>query len=396
LNLGTGTDNINATQLTITDNSTNPSSSTFNITDNALTTLNLAGTHSIYIGTLNDTGATTATSLTIQDNSTNTAKADTIGTLDLGSYITSLTFSGSHNLTIDTFTDTAATGALAITNSGTGSVILGTTQTTNQTTGVTTPDSTFNGTSLTLSDNVGLGTYTYSNISGTSTWTGGLSAQTTGNAGFTLAGANDNANVNFSLSDTVSSATSSSTNLQSNTIVLGNGNDKITLNSDLADLTYSGSGAALTNNITVGTGTNSINLNDTNSTSATVSDIIKFADNSAVFTGGTTPTHLTTVTATVPADVSFDLSLVLGSNALHFDSTAISETAATLSAALSAAVATVHGVNDNAGYFTYGTSTYFFADSQTNPGHEAIIGLVGTVTQTTVSGDIVHIAAVAA
>jgi hypothetical protein len=98
-------------------------------------------------------------------------------------------------------------------------------------------------------------------------------------------------------------------------------------------------------------------------------------------------------------DVSFDLSSVLGSNTLHFDSTPISETAASLSAALSAAVATVHGVNDNAGYFNYGStgsvSTYLFADSATNSGHEAIIELVGTTghTMAVSTGDIVHVTA---
>jgi hypothetical protein len=139
-------------------------------------------------------------------------------------------------------------------------------------------------------------------------------------------------------------------------------------------------------------------LQDTNGATSTVSDIIKFADNSAVFTSGTTPTHLTTVTATVPTNVSFDLSSVLGSNALHFDSTVVNETsAASLSAALSAAVATVHGANDNAGYFTYGSdpyiNTYLFADSQTNSGHEAIIELIGNHTMAVSTGDIVHVTA---
>jgi hypothetical protein len=240
----------------------------------------------------------------------------------------------------------------------------------------------------------------------------GLTTSITDNSGFTLAGANDNANINFSLTDVA--PTSTSAVLPSNTIVLGNGNDQITLTSNLTNSSYSGVG--LTNNITVGTGTNSITLNDTNnSTTATVSDIIKFADNSAVF-NSTTSAHLTTVTLNVsgssvntPAtNVSFNLSSVLGNTPLNFDSTAATENSPTsLTAALSAAVTQAHSLGYNAGYFTYGTTTinsnsysntYLFVDSQTNPGHEAIIELIGGANTNThamavSTGDIVHVTA---
>jgi len=355
--LSLGTDIFNAKVLTITDNSTNQGATTItslvdNTNGNALTTLNLAGSHSLTIGSLGINGTPLAA-------------------------LTNINFSGSGTDTITNLYDNAAT--LTIANTGTGTASIDTAS------GSNVSSNNPNLTTLTLSGNVGLGTYN------SGTWTGGLSATTT--AGFTLAGATDNANINFSLTDKTTTSSLSGP-LPSNTIVLGNGSDQIALTSNLASITtaYTGSGAALTNNITVGTGTNSIILQDSNGNGANVSDIIKFADNSAVFTGGTTPTHLTTVTldvpspgvSTPPTNVSFDLSSVLGSNALHFDSTAISETAATLSAALSAAVATVHGVNDNAGYFTYtptggtATTTYLFADSATNSGHEAIIALVGT------------------
>jgi len=345
-----GTDIFNAKQLTITDNSTNPSATTIaNLQDNGsgnLTTLNLAGSHSLTIDSLGTTGSNGITLIAL----------------------TNINFSGSGTDTITNLYDNAATLAIANTGTGTASI-----------TNFFSASNTL--TTLTLQGNVGLGT------------------SITDSIGFTLAGATDNAKVNFTLIDTA-------TTTHTNTIVLGNGNDTITLDSTSSTNSSSSTNYNITNYITVGTGTSTINLTDSSSSGNSVSDIIKFADNSAVFTSGTTPTHLTTVSFSASGsatftDVSFDLSSVLGSTPLSFYTTAINETnATTLSAALSAAVTQVHNLGDNAGYFTYGssgsTNTYFFADSQTNPGHEAIIALVGTVTQTTVSGDIVHIAAVAA
>jgi len=356
-----------APTLTITDNSTNANASIFNISDNSLNTLNLAGSHYINIDNLNEStisGAGVA-SLTIQDNSTNTVtlinpsltalnsvsaglnNPDSILTLT-DNNLTSLTFSGSHSFTIGTLTDDYFTATppsttnLTITNSN--ATALDTIQSLSLGT-ITVPFT------LTLTGNVGLG------VSGTAASITDNTAATSALAtGFTLAALQDNANINLTLIDTPTSSVSSTT---------------------------------VNNIIQVGTGTNVITLIDANGTDVTsITDTITFADNSTVFNGGSSPAHLTAValvsslnpfTISAPSTthtVAFDFSYVPTSTTFSFDNTPITLTQTDTSLAAALADAQSHlPTAYNGGFFVWGTNTYFFADSTT--GHQAIIELVG-------------------
>jgi len=233
LDLGRLTDLVTPT-LTITDNSTSMTASKFNITDDSLTTLHLDGTHNMNIGTLIDkigtiVSSSNVTALTIQDNSTN-PNANSIDTL-VGNGLTSLTFSGSHPLTIGTLSE--ASDSITLTNTGTGTVNIGSINYNNQLF-----------TSLSLNGNIGFTGLTVTinnidNVGGNSNFTG-----------FTLNGSTDNANVTFTLNDSISNASNTSTS-----IVLGNGNNTITLNNSITPIS---SAINNNNNITVGSGNNTV------------------------------------------------------------------------------------------------------------------------------------------
>jgi S-layer protein len=369
---------VGAATLNITDtgisNSIN-SDTILTLTDNTLTTLNINSNNNFTIGILNDSvtspvsinlsgagvfnlGSDTLNTptLTITDNSTS-AKATTITALT-DNALNTLNFAGTHaaGIAITTLIDSAT--ALTIANTGTGTASI------DNFTSLTL-------TSLTLTGNVAFGTLSSSGVP---------TVSITDKTGFTLAGATDNASVILSLTDAATAA-------HTNNIALGNGDDTLILTSDASNYN-------ITNKITVGTGTNAITLNDTNNgTTTTVTDIIKFADNSSLFNG---TDHLTTVTlgsSTPATNVYFDFSLVLGSTTpLLFDATVVPVTATTLAGALAQADTAVHNAYYNAGYFTYGSNTYLFADSSTNSGHQAIIELVGTHTiATTSTADVVHV-----
>jgi len=368
-----------APTLTITDNSTNANASIFNISDNSLNTLNIAGTHNINIYSLTDGVA----SLTIQDNSTNTvtvnppvtltsvgSNPDSILTLTDNS-LTSLTFSGSHSFTIGNLVDdyfavnSPSPANLTITNSNATAVdTIQSLSLANGTTNITVPFT------LTLTGNVGLGI------------TGGTPASITDNTalgdsasgtGFTLAALQDNANINLTLKDTPTS----------------------TLTSATAAPTVN-----VNNIIQVGTGTNVITLNDTPTTAGTstpyaaavnITDTITFADNSAVFNGGSSPAHFTEVTtnngSSTPINLNLDFSWIPTSTAFSFDMQQIAISSDTsLAAALADAQSHLPAAY-NAGYFNYDSGTYFFADSTT--GHQAVIELVGKVSVTSAANNVV-------
>jgi len=261
-----------------------------------------------------------------------------------------LSKTGKDGLTIDTLSDALTGGnginSLTITNSNANALDTINTLTLGSS---GTISSSF---TLTLTGNVGLGTGITTNNNGVSTLNG---PTINDNGGFTLAALQDNANIYFTLND-------------------------------------SAANNSISNTIQVGTGTNVIVLNDTNtSTTNKVSDTITFADNSTVFNGGSTPTHLTAValgslTGSAPSTtdtVAFDFSYVPTSTTFSFDTTPITITQTDTSLAAALADAQSHlPTAYNGGFFTWGGNAYFFADSTT--GHQAVIELVG-VTGTNIS-----------
>jgi hypothetical protein len=86
LTLGSVTSSFTTPTLTITDNSTNTAPSTFTITDSSLTTLNLAGTHSIDLSSASALGSSSALNIT----TTNTAGVNigsSSGSLDISTNV---------------------------------------------------------------------------------------------------------------------------------------------------------------------------------------------------------------------------------------------------------------------------------------------------------------------
>ena len=113
--VGIGTVNLVSNGVNIAGGVATASMNTLVLTDNGLSQLNVSGTDSVTITTINE-ASTQATSLTI--NNTNTgAKGLTIGTLT-DAVLGALTFTGNGATTISTLTDANAS-TLTITNSGT-------------------------------------------------------------------------------------------------------------------------------------------------------------------------------------------------------------------------------------------------------------------------------------
>jgi len=315
--LSLGTDAFNAKQLTITDNSTNSAATAIGtLTDDNLTTLNLAGSHSLNITTLGDS---------------------TLSTL------ANINFSGSGTDNIETLNDSATT--LTIANTGTGTLNINTFSTTL--------------TTLTLNGNVGLGSVSSGSTTVSITDSPVLTNPT--NTGFTLAALQDNAGINLTLTD--APTTTATTAAFNNIIQVGTGTNVIILNDTPS--TVSGHTTSITDTITFADNSAVFNGN-----SATPTHFTAVALGSLDSPG----------TPSATDQVVFDFSWIPTSGAFSFNTQPLTLAAndTTLAAALADAQSHLAPVY-NAGYFVYnnGTTnnTYFFADSTT--GHQAIIELVG-------------------
>ncbi len=390
LTIGTlhdGTDSLN-----ITDNGTNSAGSSLTtLTDIGLNDLTLSGGHNFNIGTIGsassspyissltlsgegnftiDTLYNNMDTLAITDNGTSAAP-NSITTLT-DSALSDLTFAGAHDFNIGTLADNLPfADTLTITGASTSSTL--------NTIGTLTLSGISN-TNVTLILNGDVGINGFSDGSGHTYLTdyAGFSLYADGDG--TNSTAADNANINFALNDTNNNNILNS----ANTIALGNGNDTISL---ISLNESSVSSYTINNNITVGTGSNTINLTDSMTISGTITDTITFADNSGNINNLTAVNLLGSTPAT---DLSFDFSLIKPTG-FAFDTAAISEsstTYTTLSAALADADSQIH-TTYNAGYFTWSGNTYFFADGAHGA---AVIELIGTHTATWTTGTTVHVA----
>ena len=241
--VGIGTLNINTVQKVVggVPNTFGLTDTITTLTDNGLSTLNVAGTGGLTITGLNE-ASTQATSFTLNNTTTNAGAGVTITTLT-DSVLGTLTFKGTNVSTIGTLVDSVAT--LSIVNAGTALATINTITDANITSLTLTPGTgglslaraaglTANVSSLTLADNVEIG------ATATLDSTKGLQDNLT--TGVTINGSADNSHVTVNL-------TAGAAATKTDTISLGNGNNYI------LDATTAG-----TVNITVGTGSNVIDV----------------------------------------------------------------------------------------------------------------------------------------
>ncbi|MPW17637.1 DUF4214 domain-containing protein [Paraburkholderia sp. CNPSo 3157] len=198
------------------------------LNDNGLSVLNVSGTAGLTITSLSES-AHQATAFTI--NSTESGQnGTTIGTLT-DNNLGTLTFTGTANADVGNLVVSGGTVTnLTITNSGTGTATVGD--------GTAFSDAIL--TKLTLNGNVAFGANSLT-----------VPAATGAQTGFTLSGATDNAHVNIHLSGAAGAGVT-------DTITLGNGNNFIT------DDSLNG-----TVKVTVGTGSNLVDLSAGGGTDAT-------------------------------------------------------------------------------------------------------------------------------
>jgi hypothetical protein len=369
------------------------------LADSGLSNLNVSGVDGLTITILNEgatagTTATAATSFNINNTSGGTVKIGTLTDSALGS----LTFTGTGNDQITTLYNGTTSHALTITDTGTGTATI-TTLSGNS----TTEDSL---TSLTLGAGVALG---LNSSSVTNMAITGL--QDVSTAGVTVSGSADNAHV-------VANLTYGAASGNTDSITLGNGNDYITDDS-----------TAGTVNVTVGTGSNLINLSDgggiytgssssatTQSanntyaasvtlgthTSTTGSDLIQVGVVDGTVAGSSTawsfiPTAAanTVITGAVAGDqlIFRDTSTDKAANV-----TAIQQTAITAANNIGAAVALAFGetAQHEALSFQYGGNTYVVeqagATNAALAAGDSIVELVGTHTLSTTLPSADHIA----
>jgi hypothetical protein len=356
------------------------------LADSGLSTLNVSGVDGLAIGALNEGAtlgatATAASSFTLNNTS---GGAVTIGTFT-DSALGNLNFSGTGNSVISNLA--GVTGhVLTISNTGTGTAT------------VTSFGADANLNSLTLTGNVALN----ADNSGSAPAPAAATGATTG---VTVSGATDNAHVNFTLTGAAAGATDS--------ITLGNGNNYVT----------DGSTAGLVN-VTVGTGSNLIDLsagggtfntasvgaptaNNTYSaavtlgahTAATGSDVIKIGLVDGTVGGATTawtfaPTAAanTVITGAVAGD-----HLVIADATSAVNVTTAQQTAITSASSLANALSLAFGetAQHAALSFQYGGNTYVVEQaSATNAALAAgdtIVQLVGahTLSSTVTAGHVV-------
>jgi S-layer protein len=211
------------------------------LTDNSLSTLNVAGTGGLFIANGLTTGAT---SLTINGNSTGTAPITFTGVTDAA--LAALTVTGSDAVSLGGLADSAA--SLTLTNSGSSTLDVGVLN-----------DSALN--SVTLSGNVA------ADLMGDRVNTGVTVNGATDNSAVTvdmhLSGAASGETDSFTLGNGTDSVQDLSTAGATVNIKVGDGGDSTTANTivvgDANSTITAGSGV---NNISVGNGTNTITVGD--------------------------------------------------------------------------------------------------------------------------------------
>ena len=327
-----------------------------NLTDANLGTLTLAGTGSDNVGTL----ALTGHILNIAGTGT---ASESITTLS-DAALTTLSLSGTHTVSIGTFT--SATGAaLTISDTGTGQLVVSSFADANLT-------------SLTLTGSVAIGP----DAGPATTATLPTQAAATGaTSGVTISASTDNAHINLNLTGDISGKTDS--------ITVGNGNDYITDH------------GAGTINVTVGTGSNLIDVNSNANDAAYAANITlgthTAADSIYVnIVNGAANTVNTVITGALTGDtVTFNDASILALATVSAASQASITAAANIGAAIGVADALITGA-DHAVAFTYNGNTYVIdsatgVHSGTVAVTDSVVELIGIHTfsaSTTINGQI--------
>ena len=354
--VGIGTLNLVSNGVNIAGGGATASLNTLvTLTDNGLSRLNVSGTDSLAITTLNQ-ATTQATAFTLNNTDTG-ALGVTIGTFT-DANLGSLTFTGTGLSTITTLTDANAS-TLTIANTGTQVA---------QITGIT---STGVLTNLTLTGQVQVGAGLVGDATG---------IITTATTGITINGSTDNQHVAVVSTGLAAAG-------KTDTITLGNGNNVVT------DATVAG-----TVNVTVGTGSNALNIGSATITNTTGAFNITLGAHTATtgidqITAGTGGTAYATVanyviTGAVTGDV---LKFGADSNSLAVALTATSTTTATsIATAIGLIEAAAAGTADKVAYGVYNGNTYVAETiSGTLAGNDTtIVQIVGTHTLTAAAGQV--------
>ena len=352
--VGIGTVNLVSNGVNIASGGATASMNTLVLTDNGLSQLNVSGTDSVTITTINE-ASTQATSLTI--NNTNTgAKGLTIGTLT-DAVLGALTFTGNGATTISTLTDANAS-TLTITNSGTAV----------DTISAITASGTL--TKLNLNGQIQVGTGLVNDAAGII-----LSATT----GVTVSGATDNQHVAII-------NTGAAANGATNTYTLGNGNNTITDPTVAGKVVLNlGTGA---NNVLISTGTQAAPSASTSgytitfaAHTSTTSAYDLVAVSAGPAGGATTSAPLTVITGLSANDV---ISIADATSSAQV--TTAQQTAINALATEAAAINYASSVNSaqKALAFQYGGNTYIVEDHGAAPAAPAagdtVVKLVGLHT----------------
>lgn len=329
--------------------------------DSGLSTLNVSGAVGLTIGVLDEgvtagTSATAATSFTVNNTSGGTV---TIGAFT-DSALGTLNFTGSGNDVITSLN--GVTGQiLSVSNTGTGTVTIGT------------GFADANLKSLTLSGSVALGAD--AGAAGVATT---KEAASFGTSGFTLAAGTDNAHINLHLTGANAGYTDN--------LTVGNGNDYL----------IDGSTAG-TVNVTVGTGSNLIDLTSVANKASTYAATVTLGAHSAVdevlvgAVSGNVSATATQAQTFITGAVKGDIIGIAGfTGAVETAAqTALAQTAVNAltgaSNTLATAITTAHGyltANNNAIAFQFGGNTYVVEEAThgTLAAGDTIVELAGVHT----------------
>ena len=346
--VGVGTVSIE-NDLGAADTNVSPAHVISTLTDNGLSTLNVAGAAGLSITTLNE-ASTPSTSFTLNDASTN-GYGVTIGAFT-DTALATLAFAGAGTSTISALNTSAA--SLAVTDSGTTLDYVG-----------TITDNTL--TSLSLAANISLGQAS-SALSGN-----GLQDGST--AGVTVSGGSDNAHVTVNLTNGAASG-------KTDAITLGNGNNVVVDASTAGTVT-----------VTLGSGANLVELggaalNTTAKFSVTFAARTATAPN-ATFVGAAGTTYNSAPNLVISGATTGDI-IAFGNDSLS-SNTALTATSLTGASSVATAITTLEAAAITAHkvvYGVYGGNTYIVESATGTVGvtDTAVIEVVGTQTLTASTG----------
>jgi hypothetical protein len=306
--------------------------------------LNVTGNAGLTVTALDNNGTNTASTFNLANNTTTAGTVVTM-TRFIDNALTTLNMGGTGNTVITKLESSTTNLTITDTNAASGSVVIGSN---GSTTGFLQSNTTL--TNLTLNGNIQIGT-------NTDTAAGAIGAAT----GITVSGATNNAHVNIQLNAADAGKT--------NTVTLGNGNNFVT------DLTVAGS-----TTITVGTGSNIIDVQNASTTTVYFATVTLGADVNGVnpdviFTsvmGTSVNTYNTRIVGIGQGDV-IDVATDIDTG------TTVTLVTGTILSVADGIAAVKAAVTNTLGSFQFGGDTYLVAEA-TSGADVSVIQLVGVHT----------------